>query len=622
MLKSIYNSLKEFRQKDYKAYSHAKSKNLLEIVCKKFGWEYSHFDGVYLSFEEARAFSHALKLKSRNQWVNYSKSSKRPRNIPAAPNMFYKNEGWISWGDWTGNGLKSPQEVRDCFLPFEEAINFTRSLGLKSWSDWREFSKSKNKPSNIPANPESAYKNNGWISMNDWLGIKIGFDGTYLPFEEARAFIHTINLKSQRYWSDYSKSDKKPYNIPKAPHKTYKNEGWISYGDWLGTGTIAPHKRKYRPFKEARDFVRKLNLKSQLDWSNYYKSDKRPSDIPSAPSQTYKDEGWVSLGDWIGTRPGFDGTFLPFEEARAFVRNLKFINENQWREFCRSKNKPYKIPANPNTIYKDEGWISWPDWIGTRPGFDGTFLPFEDARAFVRTLNLKNKNEWEKYYKSDKKPYNIPSNPRSVYKNEGWNSLSDWIGTRPGFDGTFLPFEEARAFVRNLKFINETQWREYHKFGNRPYNIPSAPNVIYKDKGWISWPDWFGTRPGFDGVFLPFEEARAFVRTLCLKTTIEWNKYCKSGKKPHNIPNNPRGVYKNEGWISWPDWTGTKPEFDGTFLPFEDARAFVRALGLKKTIEWNKYCKSGKKPHNIPNNPRSVYKNEGWISLCDFLINK
>ena len=37
-------------------------------------------------------------------------------------------------------------------------------------------------------------------------------------------------------------------------------------GDWLGTGTVATHLRKYRSFKEARAFVRGLGLKSQAEW--------------------------------------------------------------------------------------------------------------------------------------------------------------------------------------------------------------------------------------------------------------------------------------------------------------------------------------------------------------------
>jgi hypothetical protein len=42
----------------------------------------------------------------------------------------------------------------------------------------------------------------------------------------------------------------------------------------------------------------------------------------------------------------------------------------------------------------------------------------------------------------------------------------------------------------------------------------------------------------------PFEEARAFARSLCLKNSLEWLEFCKSGLKPKDIPYQPFIVYK------------------------------------------------------------------------------
>src|SRR5437867_205323 len=36
---------------------------------------------------------------------------------------------------------------------------------------------------------------------------------------------------------------------------------------------------------------------------------------------------------------------------------------------------------------------------------------------------------------------------------------------------------------------------------------------------------------------------------------------------------------------------------------FEEARAFVHSLGLESEFEWRAYCKSGKKPEDIPASP-------------------
>ena len=50
------------------------------------------------------------------------------------------------------------------------------------------------------------------------------------------------------------------------------------------------NKRIYRSFEEARVFVRSLKLKGKDDYLAWTKTNDRPSDIPSEPRRTYKDE--------------------------------------------------------------------------------------------------------------------------------------------------------------------------------------------------------------------------------------------------------------------------------------------------------------------------------------------
>jgi hypothetical protein len=76
---------------------------------------------------------------------------------------------------------------------------------------------------------------------------------------------------------------------------------WVGWGDWLGTGTVAPRWRQYLPFNKARAFARRLGLKSQTKWIDYCKSGKKPNDLPAYPGQTYAGKGWAGMGDWLGT---------------------------------------------------------------------------------------------------------------------------------------------------------------------------------------------------------------------------------------------------------------------------------------------------------------------------------
>ena len=138
-----------------------------------------------------------------------------------------------------------------------------------------------------------------------------------------------------------------------------------------------------------------------------------------------------------------------------------------------------------------------------------------------------------------------------------------------------LPFKEARKFARTLGFQNREAWREYYKSGNKPDNIPSSPEKVYKNE-WEGMPDWLGYRSrvvtNYDKL-LPFKEARKFARSLEFKKNSGWTTYCKSDQKPNNIPKYPDRAYKNE-WLGWPDWLGYEEE---RWLPFKEARKFARS---------------------------------------------
>jgi hypothetical protein len=163
---------------------------------------------------------------------------------------------------------------------------------------------------------------------------------------------------------EYCISGKKPVDIPDRPNVTYADAGWAGWGDWLGTGTVATYLRHYRSFKKARAFVRRLGLKSRDEWGDYCMSGRKPADIPTKPDRVYANEGWDGLGDWLGTNRRRVKGWRPFKDARAFVRRLGFQSRTEWADYCKSGKKPNDIPAKPDRVYSDSGWAGWGDWLG------------------------------------------------------------------------------------------------------------------------------------------------------------------------------------------------------------------------------------------------------------------
>ena len=148
-----------------------------------------------------------------------------------------------------------PYEMRKWRL-YSEARAFVQALGLKNKAQWQAYSKSGERPTDIPSNPDRVYHAE-FTGYGDWLGTGAiaSFRRQYRPFNEARAFVHALNLKSFNEWRAYCTSGRKPPDIPTMPERY--GSAFRGYGDWLGTGNIASYKLVFRPFAQrpAPSFV-------------------------------------------------------------------------------------------------------------------------------------------------------------------------------------------------------------------------------------------------------------------------------------------------------------------------------------------------------------------------------
>jgi len=248
---------------------------------------------------------------------------------------------------------------------FIDAKKFVRKLNLSSTTEWRKFCKLGKKPDDIPSHPHIIYKKE-WKDWRDFLGTKntATQKRIYRSFESARKFVHLLGLESTNKWRDYGTSGKKPDDIPSHPHIIYKNKGWVSWGDWLGTKKIATHKIKFRVYDDAKKSVHSFNIKSQRQWNEFRKSKKLPKDIPSSPQRTYKNNGWIGWGDWLGT--GNLATkiryteYLSWKEAKLLYRKIakdnKINSREDWRKYVKIHNLPKGLPTYPEFYTKERVW--------------------------------------------------------------------------------------------------------------------------------------------------------------------------------------------------------------------------------------------------------------------------
>jgi hypothetical protein len=400
------------------------------------------------------------------------------------------------------------------------------------------------------------------IQLKVWDRVAFG---NWRPYEEAKKYALSLNLSGKEKWVNYTKKNKIPLDIPKSPRAVYKKL-FKSWGDFLGTGYIANRVRKYKNFEDAKNYVHRLGIKSQAEWRRYLNKNKI-IDIPSFPNQTYsKTKEWKGWGDFLGTGSlsniEKNKIYKNYNVVKKYIKKLNFKNQNDWKKFTKSNNFPNNFPKYPQQTYKrDKSWKGWGEFLST--GFISTqkriYVSYEKAKKYAHSLNLKSFTEWKKLFKEKKIPSNIPSCPQITYKDK---------------------FEGAGIFL-------------------------GTGIVPVKDRNYVT-----------------YTQAKKYAQSLKLKNRDEWFKNAKTANFPNNIPVYPERFYKDEfEGIGTFLGTGFVAFKDRKYLSYDKAKKFVRTLDIKDQKSWKRFTKSKKFPRNIPMAPWLFYKKD-FEGLAIFLGNK
>jgi len=189
----------------------------------------------YLQYDELKKIVNSIGIKTKNEYCeNYKSISFGGKKAPINPQSFYGRESWISWSDFLNKPIYKKKHF-NVYHDFTECKEIIKSKNIKSKSDfYKKITNLIKEDNGIPYNPRSIY-NDLWEGWGDFLGTGRIQDNKkiYLPYEDARNWSRSLNLKMYKEWGCLD-MDKLPIGIPKKPEKTYKNKGWINYNDWLG----------------------------------------------------------------------------------------------------------------------------------------------------------------------------------------------------------------------------------------------------------------------------------------------------------------------------------------------------------------------------------------------------
>lgn len=343
----------------------------------------------FFSIKEAKIFmkTHTNgKITSQSKFQEWVKNGiegiiSKPVQMPSAPGQTYKNDPlWRGLGDFLGTNRVASRSI--IYLSYDEAKKRLKKEKLNSkeeYFNWLSVNSKILKKEGIilPKYCNQTYETfwEGWnifLSNNNPHGKK---NVKWMDFKKAREFVRSLGLNNSEEWYKYCKGEieylpKPPYNIPVFPYRYYKKDGYTTIMDWLGTREIRIDKKAVS-MKVAKEFVRTLNLKKTSDWKLYITGNLKnlpplPDGYPQYPDKWYnKDPEWKGMGDFLGITNKFNIKYLSFVNAREVVHQLKLQNQKQWRNYCKSGNKLTAIPSNPDKVFAKDGWISYPDWLGT-----------------------------------------------------------------------------------------------------------------------------------------------------------------------------------------------------------------------------------------------------------------
>ena len=132
------------------------------------------------------------------------------------------------------------------------------------------------------------------------------------------------------------------------------------------------------------------------------------------------------------------------------------------------------MPSSPDTFYT-KNWISWKSFLGTAP----KYCSYDEARAWMRKNKIINNKMFIKLRKDKVLPKFIPEYPARIYKKE-YKGIWHFLGN----DEKFLEYDQFIQYIKKTKKIdNLIQYFKWASTIKRPVNVPARADLAYK-KDW------------------------------------------------------------------------------------------------------------------------------------------
>ncbi len=507
--------------------------------------------GRYPTYEEAKNATRQLGVESRKE---YGERYREDPQLPRWPNRIYKGKGWISWRSL----------LWDDYHTLAEAKRAVSNIRIRSP---REYAGRHREDPRLPGNPEEVYANKGWVNWPDFLGY-------YGDFALAKSVTRRLAIRSVPEYRERCHVDSK---LPSSPNKVYAADGWVDWCNFFGF---------YATYEEGKQAAQALGARTAEEYRERLTADPR---LPRSPDSIYERRGWISWPDYLGTKGV--AAFKTYAKAVVAVRQLEIKSRTEYRQRRRESNG---LPYAPQVVYQGKGWVGWEEFLSVPRRARECYSTYEEARRIAASMALRSSSEYKRWYKEDPK---LPSAPDRAYRDRGWVGWAAFLGSEH-----YVTYADASHATRGLEIRSR---EEYQRRREEDPMLPEDPAAVYRRRGWIGWEDFVGER------YATYTDASHAVRKLGIESRKE---YQKRHEEDPMLPEDPAAVYRGTGWISWPDYLGTKGV--AAFKTYAKAVVAVRQLEIKSRTE---YRQRRRESNGLPYAPQVVYQGKGWVGWEEFL---
>lgn len=181
-----------------------------------------------------------------------------------------------------------------------------------------------------------------------------------ISYDDCKKWVFdNMPIKSKTQW--YKNTSKLPNFIPRNPREVFLKNGWISWGNFLGTNSIQDNiiSLNYLHYDDAKNWIKNnISCVSSLEWKKL-----NIKNIPNRPERYYKNRGWISWADFLSNDSIIQNQkkeFLSYDDCVDWIKKNYIIKtHNDWKKY--RIEFPNFIPTNPNIHFNIKG--TWNGWV-------------------------------------------------------------------------------------------------------------------------------------------------------------------------------------------------------------------------------------------------------------------